>query len=104
MKKMIGIVDALGIESFIPFEGNESCVAIFNLRAQANKQRNAVSYCLDFTNIEISRIGKFINSSEELRLIKAGKIVTKRIDEGNKTFHTETNKKLYEVYKLRGYL
>ena len=44
--KMIGIVDALGIESFIPLESHQREAFMFSLRSKANHQRNAVSFVL----------------------------------------------------------
>ena len=101
---MIGIIDALGIESFITFKGNENQAFIFKLRAKANPQRNAIYYCLDFTDNEIEKINNLIYSREKQAFIEAGTIVTKKLDSLNKIFHTETNKKLHEIYKLRGYI
>ena len=102
--KMIGIVDALGLESFIPLEGNQREAFMFNMRSKANKQRNAVSFCLDFTGEEIEKISSLIEAKTEQSFIEAGIIVTEKLDSINKTLHTETNKKLYEIYNLRGYI
>jgi len=102
--KMIGIVDALGIESFIPLECHQREAFIFSLRAKANQQRNAISFCLDFADKEIEKINSLIGTKTEQSFVEAGMIVTEKLDSINKTFHTETNKKLYEIYKLRGYI
>ena len=101
---MIGIVDALGIESFIPLEGHQRETFIFNLRAKANQQRNAISFCLGFTGEEIKKINNLIKIETEQSFVEAGIIVTEKLDSLNKTSHTKTNKKLYEIYKLRGYI
>ena len=102
--KMIGIVDALGIESFITLEGHHREAIIFNLRSKANQQRNAVNYCLDFTDEEIEKINNLIETKTEKSFVDAGIIVTEKLDSMNKTNNTETNKKLHEIYKLRGYI
>ena len=102
--KMIGIVDALGIESFISLEGHQREAFMFSLRSKANQQRNAISFCLDFTGEEIEKINSLIETKTEQSFVEAGIIVTEKLDPINKTFHTETNKKLYEIYKLRGYI
>ena len=77
---------------------------MFSLRSKANQQRNAVSFCLDFTGEEIEKINNLINAKTEQSFVEAGIIVTEKLDSINKTFHTEKNKKLYEIYKLRGYI
>jgi hypothetical protein len=102
--KMVGIVDALGIESFIPLKGHQRETFIFSLRAKANQQRNAVCFCLDFKDEEIKKINNLINDKTEKSFIEAGIIVTKKLDSLIHTFHTKTNKKLYGTYKLRGYI
>jgi len=102
--KMIGIVDALGIESFIPLEGHYREAFLFKIRAKANPQRNAVFFCLDFTDEEIDKINNLIESYTMQSFIEAGIIVTEKLDSINKTFHTQTNKKLYKIYKIRGYI
>jgi hypothetical protein len=101
---MIGIVDALGIESFIPLEGHQKEAFLFSLRSKANQQRNAISYCLNFTDEEIEKINNLINTKTEQSFVEAGMVVTEKIDSINKTFHTITNKNLYKIYKLRGYI
>ena len=101
---MIGIVDALGIESFIPLEGHQREAFIFSLRSKANQQRNAINYCLDFTDEEIKKINNLIEVKTEQSFVEAGVIVTEKLDSLNRTFHTKANKKLYEIYKLRGYI
>ena len=102
--KMIGIVDALGIESFIQLEGHQREAFIFSLRSKANQQRNAISFCLDFTDEEIEKVNNLIKAKTEQSFIEAGMIVTEKLDSINKTLHTETNKNLYKIYKLRGYI
>ena len=101
---MIGIVDALGIESFIPLEGHYREAFLFRLRSKFNPQRNAVFFCLDFTDEEIDKINNLIETYEVKSFIKAGIIVTEKLDTINKTSHTQTNKMLNRIYKLRGYL
>src|SRR5680860_1198107 len=102
--KMIGIVDAFGLESFIPLEGNQRKAFMFNMRSKANQQRNAINYFLDFTDEEIEKINNLIKTKTEQAFIEAGIIVTEKLDSINKTFHTEINKKLYEIHKLRRYI
>jgi len=102
--KMIGIVDALGIESFIPLEGHQKEAFLFSLRSKANQQRNAVYFCLNLTDEEIEKINNLIETKTEQSFVEAGIIITEKLDSINKTFHTETNKKLHEIYKLRGYI
>jgi len=102
--KMIGIVDALGIESFITFKGNENQAFIFKLRAKANPQRNAIYYCLDFTDEEIEKINNLLKEKTEQSFVETGMIVTEKLDSLNKTSYTKTNKELYKIYKLRRYL
>ena len=101
---MIGIVDALGIESFITLNGHQREAFIFSLRSKANLQRNAINYCLDFTDEEIDKINNLIEAKTEKSFIEAGTIVTEKLDSLKKAKHTETNKKLYEIHKLRGYI
>ena len=101
---MIGIVDALGIESFVPLEGHQREAFLFRLRSKVNPQRNAVFFCLDFTDEEIDKINNLIESYEVQSFIEAGIIVTEKLDAINKTSHTQTNKMLNRIYKLRGYL
>lgn len=101
---MIGIVDALGIESFISLVGHQREAFIFSLRSKANQQRNAVSFCLDFTGEEIEKINSLIEAKTEQSFVEVGIIITEKLDSINKTFHTKTNKKLYEIYNLRGYI
>lgn len=102
--KMIGIVDALGIESFITLDGHPREAFMFSLRSKANLQRNAINYCLDFTDEEIDKINNLIEAKTEKSFIEAGTIVTEKFDSLNNTSYTEINKKLYEIYKIRGYL
>lgn len=102
--KMIGIVDALGIESFISLEGHQREAFMFSLRSKANQQRNAVSFCLNLTGEEIKKINSLIETKTEQSFIEAGIIITEKLDSLNKTSHTKTNKKLYEIYRLRGYI
>ena len=102
--KMIGIVDALGIDSFIPLEGHYRETFLFRLRSKFNTQRNAVFFCLDFTDEEIDKINNLIETYEVKSFIEAGIRVTEKLDSINKTSHTETNKMLNRIYKLRGYL
>ena len=99
--KMIGIVDALGIESFITLDDHQKEVFIFNLRSKANQQRNAINYCFDFTDEEIEKINNLITTKTEKSFIEAGIIVTIKLDSLNSTNHTKTNKKFNEIYKLR---
>jgi hypothetical protein len=102
--KMIGIVDALGIESFIPLEDHQKEAFMFSLRSKANNQRNAISYCLNFTDEEIEKINSLLKEKTEQSFVEAGIIITEKLDSINKTFHTETNKNIYRIYKLRGYI
>lgn len=102
--KMIGIFDALGIESFTPFISKEESgqrMWMFEIRAKLNPQRNAINYCLDFTDGEIKVINRLITQK---KYVVAGEFVSKKYDAINKTRTTEVNAKLYEVYKIRGYL
>jgi hypothetical protein len=101
--KMIGIVDALGIESFIPLEGHQREVFIFNLRSKANQQRNAINYCLDFTDGEIEKINNLLKEKTEQSFVEAGIIVTEKLDSINKTNHARTDKLLKRFYKLSEY-
>ena len=100
---MIGIVDALGIDSFIPLEGHHREAFLFRLRAKFNPQRNAVFFCLDFTGEEIAKINSLIETYEVESFIKAGEIVTGKLDAIYKTSHTQTNKMFNNIYKNRGY-
>jgi len=102
--KMIGIVDSLGLESFITLDGHKREAFMFSLRSKVNQQRNAISFCLDFTDEEIDKINSLIKVKTEESFIEAGIIVTEKLDSINKTFHTEINKKLYEIHKLKGYI
>ena len=102
MAKMIGIVDTLGIESFIPLEGNERRLILFSLRARFNAQRNAQCYCLDLTSSEINKINEIIKDRKRESFIEAGKIITKKIDETKGTDLTEVNRQLLKMHKLRG--
>ena len=102
--KMIGIVDEFGIESFIPLEGHYKEVFLFIIRCKINLQRNAVFFCLDFTDEEIDKINNLIEAYTVQAFIEAGMIVTEKLDSINKSNHTETNKMLNRIYKLRGYL
>jgi len=99
--KYIGIVDALGVESFMPLDANKDKAFVLDLRAKANPQRNAIVYVLDFTEEETLPIIDLIGKQE---FVEAGKIITKKLDAITNSKNTEVNEKLQEIYKIRGYL
>lgn len=106
MKIYYGIVDALGLESFIRYNNEpkleaEQRLSQLKLRAQFNPQRNAVAYKIKLSE-ETIEIIKDLMTAEHF--IKAGKIITTFLDKINGTKLTETNKHLQKIQELRGYL
>jgi len=96
--KMIGIIDELGVESFIPFDVRQAFLLM--LRAKLNQQRTAIFYCLDFTDKEINKIFNLIESREVKSYNEAGIIALEKLNSQNKA-STKTNKLLNRFYKLR---
>lgn len=106
MKIYYGIVDALGIESFIrhdkkPKPEMEKQLQLLKLRAQFNPHRNAVAYKIELPDADIKKI---VDLMDKGLFVKAGQIITRYLDSGNGTRLTEINKHLFKKYKLRGYL
>lgn len=106
MKTYVGIVDALGLESFKGYDAKskqemEERLRFLQLRAQFNPQRNAIAYKIKLGEETIEVI-EGLMKKELFR--KAGKIITTFIDKIEGTALTAINKNLYKVYKLRGYL
>jgi len=102
--KMMGIVDALGLESFMPFEANRDNIILLKIRVKANTHRNAIYYCLNFTEEEINTIRNTIKDGKREGFIEAGVMVILKIDSIDGSNHTVTNKKIRNNYKAMGYL
>lgn len=106
MKTYLGIVDALGLESFIKYDEKqeqkmERELKFLKLRAQLNPQRNTVVYKIELPDIEIEKIKILL---KEGQFVKAGQIVTRYLDSANGTKLTEKNKHLQVVRRIKGYL
>lgn len=106
MKTYFGIVDALGLESFIEFDERQERktkreFTLLELRAKFNPQRNAVAYKIELPDADIKKIVKLIGQG---LFVEAGQIVTRYLDSANGTKLTEINKHLQTIQKLRGYL
>ena len=101
--KMIGIVDALGIESFIPLEGHYNEAFLFIIRSKVNLQRSAVFYCLDFTDKEVNKVKNLVESHVVKSYNEAGIIIIEKLISSNMA-STKTTKLLNRFYKLRGYI
>ena len=105
METYFGITDAFGIESFIVWDQTkenemEEQLKLLKLRAGFNTQRNAIVFKIFLSKFNIKKIKALINKK---KYVKAGEIITKILDISNKTKLTQINKKLQEIYKLRGY-
>ena len=62
MPRYIGIVDALGLESFIPYEKAKNQMVGISWRARANTQRNAVAYDIELNELTEKVIKKLIKN------------------------------------------
>lgn len=107
MKKLyFGIIDAYGIESVFRYDKEqkqemEKKLKLLELRATFNPQRNAIVYKIELIKDEIEKIRSCIKKQ---KFIRAGNILTKKIDERDGTKYTEINKGLLKLHKKQGYL
>lgn len=62
-QKYIGIADAHGIESFLPYDDNKEAFPIA-LRANANRQRHAVVYIAELGTEEVKSIKALVEASK----------------------------------------
>lgn len=97
--KMIGIVDEFGVESFMPLEGNLKQVLLLNIRSKVNFQRNAIFFCLDFTEKEVIKMNSLIESSKVKSFNEAGIMIVEKIN--FQCSIRQTEKLLGRFYKLR---
>ena len=106
MKVYLGIVDALGLESFKGYVSKatyemEKQLGFLKLRAQLNPQRNAVAYVIEISPKDVKKVKALLDKKS---FIKAGQIITKILDKRDGKNLTKINKNLLNIYKLRGYL
>jgi len=73
----IGIADAHGIESYLPEK--EARVGILTLRASLNRQRHALVYKIDVTEMEDNHIKEFIAAEKYMDALKYIKIKCKNV-------------------------
>ena len=64
LKKYLGIADAHGIESFISEEEYKAKPFPFQMRADANRQRHAVSYVVELTEDRVAKIKKLLGENK----------------------------------------
>ena len=64
LKIYCGIADAHGIESFIPEEDYKAKPFPFQMRADANRQRHAVSYVVELTEDRVAKIKKLLGEQK----------------------------------------
>jgi len=69
MVKYMGIADAHGIESFIPVIGNEEIVSGILIRARLNRQRHAVFYVIDISEIDAKKVSEQINKENYIKAL-----------------------------------
>lgn len=96
--KMIGIIDEFGIDSFVPLEGNYKQAFIFFIKSKF--KRNAVFFCLDFTDKEINKIRNLVESHEVKSFNDAGIFVIEKLILLNNA-STKTKNLLNRFYRLR---
>lgn len=99
---MIGIIDEFGIENFMPLDGHLKEAFLFFIRAKINLQRNAVFFCLDFTDKEINKINNLVMSRKVKSYNEAGIIVLEKLNSLNRN-SIKIIKLLNRFYKLRKY-
>ena len=74
LKKYVGIADAHGIESFISEEEYKAKPFPFQMRADANRQRHAVSYVVELTEDRVAMIEKLLKENEYKKALTELKI------------------------------
>lgn len=98
--KMIGIIDEFGIDSFIPLEGHYKEALLFIIRSKINLQRNAVFFCIDYTEKEVNKINNLVSSHEVKSYNDAGVAIIEKINLLNKG-NAKTDNLLNRFYKLK---
>jgi len=96
--KMTGIIDEFGIESFISLEGHLKEAFLFFIRSKL--ARNAIFFCIDFTDEEINRINNLVESHDVKLFNDAGITVIEKINSLNKG-NAKIEKLLRRFYDLR---
>ena len=64
LKKYLGIADAHGIESFVSEEEYKAKPFPFQLRADSNRQRHAVTYVVELTTDRVAIIDKLLKENK----------------------------------------
>ena len=64
LRKYVGIADAHGIESFISEKEYKANPFPFQMRADCNRQRHAVSYVVELTDDRVAIIKKLLEENE----------------------------------------
>ena len=102
-KTYIGIADAHGIESIIPEESADSHRKfVFSFRANANRQRHAVSYAVTLDDEGFAKVeeqikaGNFVNALHVLKL--RAKEVRVESTQHEKSWHMIPNPDLDPYY------
>ena len=90
----------MGLESFMALEDNQQKILLLKIRARANTHRNAKYFCMEFTDKEIVTIKNIIKEKEGDSFIKAGEMITGKIDSLDGANHTEMNSHLRRSYKI----